>query len=104
MFWSLPAGSCWTVDGVSGHAAPKLFPSAVSPGRPVRTKLMLVCFSQVVPAPKLGNHPPRWLFVKEIYGQKWNLTPLQPGFVPSSSGSETEAVVAGQGSLQQVGS
>lgn len=53
-------------------------------GRPVRSQLTLLCFSQIVPAAKLGSRPLKWLFVKEIYGLKWSLTPLQSAFVPSS--------------------
>lgn len=42
----------------------------------VRTKLIVFCFSQIVPAPKLGNYPPKWLVFKGVYGLKWSLTPL----------------------------
>lgn len=53
--------------------------------RPGSSRLTLLCFSHVVPAGKLGNHPLKWLFVKEIYGLKWSLTPLWSAFVPCSS-------------------
>lgn len=52
--------------------------------RPVGHQLTLLCFSQIVPAAKLGNHALKWLFVQEMCGLKWSLTLRQSALVPSA--------------------
>lgn len=93
----LPPGSCcWgTVDGALAVQVPWFVlpsPCEVQPQggrspsghRPVGHQLTLLCFSQIVPAAKLGNHALKWLFVQEMCDLKWSLTPRQSALVPSA--------------------